>query len=125
MRTHTNFSSNPLQESSFISPKTETVRENDSLLKGRYGRGAVSLWERHGQDSTVLTQAVDSKHGEGAPSHPVWGWRGSLRGEGHCWPWGGDRVQEKWEHKCCSLIMICEDKKNKLISTTLSSICTT
>lgn len=70
MRVHTNFSSKPLQESSFISPKTETVRENDSLLKGRYGRGAVSLWERHGQDPTVLTQAVDSKHGHGAPISP-------------------------------------------------------
>lgn len=69
MRTHTNFSSKPLQES-FISPKTGTVRENDNLLKGRNGRGAVSLWETHGRDPTVLAQAVDSKHGEGAPISP-------------------------------------------------------
>lgn len=70
MRTHTNFSSKPLQESPFISPKTGTVRENDNLLKGRNGRGSMSLWEMHGQDPTALAQAVDSKHGHGAPISP-------------------------------------------------------
>ena len=68
IRVHTNSSSKPLRESPFISPKTETVRENDNLLKGRNGRGEMSLWETHGLDlAAQAPAAAGCRLGHGAP----------------------------------------------------------